>query len=66
MGVFLWARYPSGDPRGGAQFLMDEAPLYSCTPEALLQPEYRGTSLTRNSSTLGPESSPMPMALWCS
>ena len=28
---------------------MDEVPLYLCTPEALLQPEYRGTSLMRNS-----------------
>ena len=27
---------------------MGEVPLYSCTPEALLQPEYRGTSLIRN------------------
>ena len=28
---------------------MDEVPLYVGTPEALLQPEYRGTSLIRNS-----------------
>ena len=27
---------------------MGEVPLYSCTPEALLQPECRGTSLIRN------------------
>ena len=26
---------------------MGEVPLYSCTPEALLQPEYRDTSLKK-------------------
>ena len=33
---------------GGVLFLMGEVPLYACTPEALLQSEYRGTSLIRN------------------
>ena len=38
---------------------MDEVPLYVFTPEALLQPECRGTLLIRNSpppprTTLGP------------
>ena len=34
---------------------MSEVPLYSFTPEALLQPEYRDTSLIRNSPPpLGP------------
>ena len=52
---------------GGGHFLICEAPLYSST-RAYSQPSlaagvYRGTSLTRNRTALGPYRRHMPMVL---
>ena len=68
-----------GGSYGGERFLMSEVPLQGCRSRGVVPTAsgddfrhflfhwgYRGISLIRNSTPLGPYSRTKPRALWCS